>query len=186
MQFEYEAGTFGKLRVDGEVALHLQRHLTADGELEAIALREVEDFEEGFEHIVALFLRDRIARIAHQELVGLRTTLLILQRDGAFLVDMLHSIVEQMEQNVADILLIEGGTHLGSVDFQRHVGWYLTTNLISQSFAEGLQLYILHLDRLADGILELRELLHMVGKAEQGFHLRLTLVELLQRGLQLG
>ena len=78
MQFEHKAGTFGKLRIDGEVALHLQRHLSTDGESETIALGEVTDFKERFEHIVALFLRDRLARIAHQELVGLGTTLLIL------------------------------------------------------------------------------------------------------------
>ena len=99
---------------------------------------------------------------------------------------MLHSIVEQMEENVADILLVQSRTHLRSVDLQRDIGRYLTTNLISQSFAEGLQLHILYLSRLVDGILEFRELLHMAGEAKQSLHFGLTLVELLQRGLQLG
>ena len=60
-QVQDESDAFGELRIDGDVAVHLLGHLAADGESEAVALREVMNLQERFEDVLALLLGDATA-----------------------------------------------------------------------------------------------------------------------------
>ena len=68
MQVEDEARAFGELRINLEVAVHLQRHLLADGQTEAVAFSEIMNLEEGFENILVAFFCDAATCVGHQEL----------------------------------------------------------------------------------------------------------------------
>ena len=68
MEVEHEACAAGELRVDVEVAVHLQRHLLADGQSKTVARGEVPDFKEGLEHVFVLLLGNVLASVRHQEL----------------------------------------------------------------------------------------------------------------------
>ena len=57
MQVEDEAGAFGEVGIDVEVAVHLQGHLFADGESKAIASSEVADLKERLEDASTVFFR---------------------------------------------------------------------------------------------------------------------------------
>ena len=63
---------------------------------------------------------------------------------------------------------------------------HLVADIICQSFAERLYLGVLEYDFLCGLVFQLRQGLNVVGEVEQGLHLRLTVVELLEGGLQLG
>ena len=69
VEIEDEAGTFGELGIDVEVAVHLQGHLFADGESEAVASSEVADLKEWLEDVFALLFRDAGACIRYEELI---------------------------------------------------------------------------------------------------------------------
>ena len=53
VEIEDEAGAFGEVGIDIEVAVHLQGHLLTGGKAEAIACGEISDFKEWLEHILA-------------------------------------------------------------------------------------------------------------------------------------
>jgi len=69
VEVEDEAGAFGELGIDVEVAVHLQGHLFADGESETVASSEVADLKEWLEDVFAFLFRDAGASIRYQELV---------------------------------------------------------------------------------------------------------------------
>ena len=58
MEVEDEAGAFGELGIDVEVAVHLQGHLFANGESEAVASGEVTNLKEWLEDVFALLFGD--------------------------------------------------------------------------------------------------------------------------------
>ena len=90
-----------------------------------------------------------------------------------------------MAQNVRDVWLIEVSTHLRSVHRQVHITNDLVADLLHQFLAELRDSDLLKLHLLSIRILQIRELLDMAIEVHQRFHLRLTLVELLQGGIHL-
>ena len=63
VEVEDEAGAFGELRIDVEVAVHLQGHLFADGQSEAVASGQVAYLAERLEDVFTLLLGDAAARV---------------------------------------------------------------------------------------------------------------------------
>ena len=54
MEVEDESGALGELGIDVEVTVHLQGHLLADGESEAVASGEVANLKEWLEDVFTL------------------------------------------------------------------------------------------------------------------------------------
>ena len=100
MQVEDEARAFGEVGVYIEVAVHLQGHLLAGGEAEAVASGKIPDFKERLEDVLALLFGNALTSVGNEELVGLWTTFLVLQPDVAALWGIFCCIVEQMEQDM--------------------------------------------------------------------------------------
>ena len=154
MQIEDETGAFGEVGVYIEVAVHLQGHLLAGGEAEAVACGEIPDFKEGLEYILALLFRNALTCIRYEELVGFWSTLLVLQPDVAAFGGIFGSIVQQVEQDVRNVLLIDIGRHLWGIDCQVDVFLDFIANLIHQTLAELWNLNILKHDVVVWCILE--------------------------------
>ena len=96
MQVEDEAGALGELRIDFEVAVHLQGHLLTDGQTQSVAFGEVVDLKEGLEYVLTSFFCDAATRVRHQELVRMRPALLELQVDVATLGRVLCGISQKV------------------------------------------------------------------------------------------
>ena len=112
MEIQHEAGALGERRIDAELAVHVQGHLSANRQAEAVAQGEVTDLHKRFEQIVALLFRDSVTRVRHQELVDMGATLLVFKPDRSACRRIFGRILQQMEQDVGDILLIDLGTHV--------------------------------------------------------------------------
>ena len=111
-----EARALGIGRVDGEVALHLECHLLTDREAETVACGEVANATEGFEDFFAVVNAffcardgDATACVGDDELVGVGTALLIVERDTTAFWGVEDGIAEQMGEDVGDILTVEVG-----------------------------------------------------------------------------
>ena len=100
VEVEDEAGAFGELGIDVEVAVHLQGHLLADGESEAVASGEVADLKEWLEDVFTLLFGDAGTSVRYEELIRVGTALLELEGDGSFCRRVQCCIVEQVEQDM--------------------------------------------------------------------------------------
>ena len=176
MQLEDEAGTFGECGIDVEVTIHSQGHLLANRQSKTVALGKVTDFEERFEEVVTLLLRDAFASVGYKELVAMLSTLLVFEGYLATLRSVFYGILQKMKQDVTDVFAIHGHAHLGGVDSDSDIILRLIAHLIHDVFTELLHLNVYHLNRFR-AILKFRERLNMAGEVEQCLHLRLTAVE---------
>ena len=68
MEIKDETGSFGKIRINTKFPVHIQCHLTADRQTEAVARGEVADFHKRFEYIFTL-LRDNGIRVPFPQIV---------------------------------------------------------------------------------------------------------------------
>ena len=153
-QVEHETGAFDEGWVDVEVAIHLDSHLFADGQSQAVALGEVSHLQEGLEHVLALLFRDDLAGVLHQELVFAGTAFLETQGDVTSFGRELGSVLQQVLQDMGHIGHIEVDAHLGGIDSQGHLLLHHVANFLNHAVAERLYLCLLRLKGLVYGLIE--------------------------------
>ena len=86
--------------------------------------------------------------------MGLWTTFLVLQPDGATFRGIFCGIVQQMKQDVRNVFLTDLGRHLGCIHSQVDVLLDLVANLIHQTLAELWNMNILILKSIVRGVLQ--------------------------------
>ena len=100
LQVQHKPHTLREGRVNVEVTIHIECHPLADGQAKTIARGEVAHFTERLENFFALFFWNAAACVRHEELMLVRASLLVFQRDVSILRSVLSSILQQVQQDV--------------------------------------------------------------------------------------
>ena len=184
MELEDEARAFGEGRVDIEIAIHVECHLFADRQSEAVASSQVANLEEGLEEVVALLLRDAGTSIGNKELVAVLSALLVFEGNLSFGRSILCSIGQQVGKNVGHVSAVQGNIHFRGIHCKHDIRFHFIADLVHQLLAELLHLDVLEFNGLC-GVLQFGECLDMLGEVEQGLNLGLSAVKLAEGGFEL-